>query len=667
MKRWILLVLVALLMLCCATSALAAKAGDTVTVRISVTSNPKSACAGGITISYDKNVLEFVSAQMSSDALTPITASNNSFSLLDLSGISTGAKATITFKVTSNAVPGKTYSVSASGRGFVDIDEKPVSVSVSGGTVKIDEAGCTNHKWDEGKVTREATCAKEGVKTFTCTNAGCTATKTESIPKLTTHSYDDGKVTKQPTCTADGVKTFTCTVCKTTKTEKIPATGHDDGKWVTVREATCKGDGLKKLRCTKCDAVLDSQSISSEGIAHTPGQMIVTTKATCTEAGEKTQKCTVCEKVLATEPIPAEGHDEGEWVVVTEATCTEAGVKELRCTKCQTVLDTQSIPAEGHDDGEWVVVTEATCTEAGVKELRCTKCQTVLDTQSIPAEGHDDGEWVVAKAATCKEDGLRELRCTKCQTVLNSEVIPAANVDHKPGKMVVTTKPTCTETGEKTQKCTVCDAVIAAEEIPATGHDKGKWVVVKKATRNETGLRELRCKKCATVLKTEEIPVVTTTYYSNRTVCSFGPRFSDEGIRTKEWYRFTPVDLSVDGTQTYDLIAYDRYIVGQVVLTVADGTVTVECNYVSEWVQVRQEFLTFLHSIEETESLEPEKLMGYSFGEPISIEGDLNGDTKLLLYINNVINFNSDMPIRRIYPDTDWFKNKVEKLKVNMD
>ena len=627
MKRWILLVLVALLMLCCATSALAAKAGDTVTVRISVTSNPKSACAGGITISYDKNVLEFVSAQMSSDALTPITASNNSFSLLDLSGISTGAKATITFKVTSNAVPGKTYSVSASGRGFVDIDEKPVSVSVSGGTVKIDEAGCTNHKWDEGKVTREATCAKEGVKTFTCTNAGCTATKTESIPKLTTHSYDDGKVTKQPTCTADGVKTFTCTVCKTTKTEKIAAAGHDDGKWVTVREATCKGDGLKELRCTKCDAVLDSQSISSEGIAHTPGQMIVTTKATCTEAGEKTQKCTVCEKVLATE----------------------------------------SIPAEGHDEGTWVVATKATCTEAGVKELRCTKCQTVLDTQSIPAEGHDDGEWVVAKAATCKEDGLRELRCTKCQTVLNSEVIPAANVDHKPGKMVVTTKPTCTETGEKTQKCTVCDAVIAAEEIPATGHDKGKWVVVKKATRNETGLRELRCKKCATVLKTEEIPVVTTTYYSNRTVCSFGPRFSDEGIRTKEWYRFTPVDLSVDGTQTYDLIAYDRYIVGQVVLTVADGTVTVECNYVSKWVQVRQEFLTFLHSIEETESLEPEKLMGYSFGEPISIEGDLNGDTKLLLYINNVINFNSDMPIRRIYPDTDWFKNKVEKLKVNMD
>ena len=42
----------------------------------------------------------------------------------------------------------------------------------------------TDHKWDSGKVTKEATVSEEGVKTFTCTNPGCKETKTEAIAKL---------------------------------------------------------------------------------------------------------------------------------------------------------------------------------------------------------------------------------------------------------------------------------------------------------------------------------------------------------------------------------------------------------------------------------------------------------------------------------------------------
>ncbi|MFQ9390174.1 MAG: hypothetical protein ACLR1V_16505 [Coprococcus sp.] len=41
---------------------------------------------------------------------------------------------------------------------------------------------------------------------------------------------DDGKVTKEATCTEDGVKTNTCTVCGETKTEIIPAVGHQYGE-----------------------------------------------------------------------------------------------------------------------------------------------------------------------------------------------------------------------------------------------------------------------------------------------------------------------------------------------------------------------------------------------------------------------------------------------------
>ena len=48
--------------------------------------------------------------------------------------------------------------------------------------VAQEEVAKIEHKWDEGKITKEATTEAEGEKTFTCT--GCGATKTEAIAKL---------------------------------------------------------------------------------------------------------------------------------------------------------------------------------------------------------------------------------------------------------------------------------------------------------------------------------------------------------------------------------------------------------------------------------------------------------------------------------------------------
>ena len=81
------------------------------------------------------------------------------------------------------------------------------------------------HIWDAGTVTAEPTCAKEGIKTFTCT--WCGEHKTESIA-ATGHTWDAGVVTKEPTATADGEKTYTCTICGETKTEVIEKTGESE-------------------------------------------------------------------------------------------------------------------------------------------------------------------------------------------------------------------------------------------------------------------------------------------------------------------------------------------------------------------------------------------------------------------------------------------------------
>lgn len=107
------------------------------------------------------------------------------------------------------------------------------------------------HTWDSGKVTKEATCAVPGNKTFICTVCG--TSRTETIKKTSVHTWDDGYITKEPTCAATGNKTFICSVCGTTKTETIEkTTSHkwDSGK--VTKAATEKTEGIKTYTCSVC-------------------------------------------------------------------------------------------------------------------------------------------------------------------------------------------------------------------------------------------------------------------------------------------------------------------------------------------------------------------------------------------------------------------------------
>lgn len=89
-----------------------------------------------------------------------------------------------------------------------------------------------------------ATCTTTGVKEhYKCANVACgklfdknTDDKQEVTPASLTiaaldHQWNDGEITTAATCTTDGVKTFTCTRegCGETKTETIPALGHNYG------------------------------------------------------------------------------------------------------------------------------------------------------------------------------------------------------------------------------------------------------------------------------------------------------------------------------------------------------------------------------------------------------------------------------------------------------
>lgn len=140
MKKIFCLALVLVLTLCAGLPALAAKPGETVTVNISVDSNPSNACCGGIRFSFDSAALEFVSAEaVSSDVYVAPTAPGEDFPLVAFSGIAVGVKGRITFRINADAKPG-VYEVRASAVGFVDANEKSVSVTVSGGSVTVEAA-----------------------------------------------------------------------------------------------------------------------------------------------------------------------------------------------------------------------------------------------------------------------------------------------------------------------------------------------------------------------------------------------------------------------------------------------------------------------------------------------------------------------------------------------
>ena len=112
------------------------------------------------------------------------------------------------------------------------------------------------------------------------------------------HTWDDGEVTKEATCVSTGEKLYTCTVCGETKTEEIPVDpNHHVGGTVIkdAKDATCGAEGYTgDTYCASCNALLEEgKTIAATG-KHTWDDGKVTKEPTYEENGEKTFTCTVC-------------------------------------------------------------------------------------------------------------------------------------------------------------------------------------------------------------------------------------------------------------------------------------------------------------------------------------------------------------------------------------
>ena len=164
MKKYVALLL-CLAMLCIAGVAYAANYAPGDTVKVTVRINSVGGANADIYVNADNDsVLIFQSASLSMGGLGMSLAPQKdgaAFALMSsdyISPLPTGTVGTVTYKISSNAAPGE-YKI------IVSSSNASVSGSV---TVNIPAPECA-HTWDEGTVTTEATCTKDGkTEEFRC-------------------------------------------------------------------------------------------------------------------------------------------------------------------------------------------------------------------------------------------------------------------------------------------------------------------------------------------------------------------------------------------------------------------------------------------------------------------------------------------------------------------
>lgn len=341
------------------------------------------------------------------------------------------------------------------------------------------------------------------------------------------HVWGEGAITTRPTCTTPGVKTYTCSVCQKTKTEEIPATGHQHTEVRNVKEATCKEEGYTgDTYCTDCGEKLSSGEPTAKK-AHDWDEGKVTTEATCKNTGVKTYTCNNCSETK-TEVIPMTDHIWDNGKVTTKPSCITPGVKTYTCTVCQETK-TEEIPATGHQHTEVRNVKEATCTKEGYTgDTYCTDCgEKLSDGKILPKKDHDY-EIKDHKDATCTEDGYTTSFCKNCGDE-KKETIKATGHQHT--EVRDAKKATCTKAGYTGDTyCKDCGEKISSGEVIAKlAHTWDEGNITKEADCKETGVMTYTCHKCGAT-KTEDIPRAEHTWDEGEVTTA--PTCTKPGVRT---------------------------------------------------------------------------------------------------------------------------------------
>lgn len=302
------------------------------------------------------------------------------------------------------AVVGLIFSVSAvknkndNGANDTNIDTSDTTASD-----ETEETKCV-HKWGSAVVETPATCAKEGLTSYTCLL--CEFVKFEDIPKLTEHEWNNGEITKAATCAVEGIKTFTCTVCNKTKAETIvKLTTHTEGEGEITSVVGCLSDGVKSYYCLVCNKLLKTE-VYAEALGHDYSGDV-------TAVGEyiyvdndihssKTQTaCNRCENIqYSYEDEPC---DYGETTTSTlqDSSTQHKIVASKTCKWCEHVNTTTTYVEHNFGSSSYAYVSLGTASHRCTETKTCTVCGYVYTKESTLSHVYNEETGKCVCSAEC--------------------------------------------------------------------------------------------------------------------------------------------------------------------------------------------------------------------------------------------------------------------------
>ena len=227
--------------------------GDTVTVSFSISGNTGFLGMQSEFV-YDSNVLTLKSVNYTklfgngfADTKSENISDNPySFNIdgMDASDAN-GQLVVLDYEIIKKAADG-TYDVTMNISKFINGDAEKIAVDSAVAKITVEAPSTAHeHKWDEGKVTKEPTCGAEGEKTYECE---CGEKKIEKIPATGEHKFGDWVVVQEAS-EADGLKERECSVCHTKETEVIKGNGGlpptESGTTTTKPTTTTEKDNGK--------------------------------------------------------------------------------------------------------------------------------------------------------------------------------------------------------------------------------------------------------------------------------------------------------------------------------------------------------------------------------------------------------------------------------------
>ena len=332
------------------------------------------------------------------------------------------------------------------------------------------------------------------------------------------HSYTETKTA--PGCETEGYTTYTCDCGDTFTGDNVPATGHEWGEWVTVKESSTSATGTAERSCAACGSkesktldkpvashthsysgkVTKAATCSDEGVktftcscgssyaesiaktAHSYNSTV--TAPACTDKGYTTYKCSACGDSYKSDYVNAKGHSYSS-EVTKAATCSAEGVKTFTCS-CGSSY-TESIAKGAHSYKS--TVTAPTCLDWGYTTYKCSACGYSYSGNSTEPTGHSFSS-NVTQMATCTSEGTETFTCF-CGWTFTEKI---AKTSHKYVDTVI--KPTCTADGYTTHTCSSCGDSYTDSKKSAAGHSYTSKVTTE-ATCSKDGIKNYTCSDCA--------------------------------------------------------------------------------------------------------------------------------------------------------------------------